>query len=89
MADSGNTEEAITLLEQTLQSHFQDERLIGLLYSLYLKNHNHLKAADTLERYRLALKKLDYAEEEIEELLSEIVAFSANGSKDRRPGAES
>ncbi len=88
MADSGNTEEAITLLEQTLQSHFQDERLIGLLYSLYLKNHNHLKAADTLKRYRLALKKLDYAEEEIEELLSEIVVFSANSSKDRRPGED-
>ena len=84
MSHSNNTEGAISLLEQTLQSHFQDERLIGLLYSLYLKNHNHLKAGDTLERYRVALKKLDYTEEEIEELLSEIVAFSLHGPKDQR-----
>jgi ATP/maltotriose-dependent transcriptional regulator MalT/DNA-binding SARP family transcriptional activator len=84
MSGSGNTEEAITLLEHTLQSHFQDERLIALLYSLYLKNHNHLKAGDTLERYGQALKRLDYTENEIEELLSEIVAFSLSDTKSRR-----
>lgn len=76
MAKTGQAGEAINLLEQTLQSHFRDERLIGLLYSLYLKTHNHLKARQTLERYRTALEKLDCTTEEVEELLAEIVAFS-------------
>lgn len=84
MSASGNTEEAISLLEQTLQIHFQDERLIELLYSLYLKNQNHLKAGDTLERYRTALKKLDYSKKEIEELLGEIIALSRKDSSNQR-----
>lgn len=82
MSGSGNTEEAISLLERTLQTHFEDERLIGLLYSLYLRNQNHLKAGDTLERYRVALKKLDYTKKEIEELVGEIVALARKDNSD-------
>ncbi len=76
LAKMDQSVEAISLLERTLRTDFQDERLIGLMYSLYLKNHNHLKARETLDRYRKALEKLDYALEEVEELLAEIVAFS-------------
>jgi len=76
LAKMGQSAEAITLLERTLRTLFQDERLISLLYSLYLKNHNHLKARETLDRYRLALEKLGYSGHEIEELLTESLAFS-------------
>ncbi len=80
LAKMDQSGEAISLLERTLQSHFQDERLIGILYSLYLKNHKHLKARETLDRYRTALEKLSYSFEEIEELLAEIVNFSQKDS---------
>ena len=73
--------EAIGLLEHTLQAHFQDERLIRLLYSLYIQGHNILKASDTLDRYRTALGKLDYSAEEIEALLAADPTFSAKRTK--------
>lgn len=69
------TDKAIDLLEHTLPA-FQDERPIRLLYSLYIKNDNYLKAGDTFGRYRIALEKLGYSTEEIEELLAADPLFT-------------
>jgi len=74
------TDKAIDLLEHTLPA-FQDERPIRLLYSLYVKTDNYLKAGDTLDRYRTALGELGYSTKEIEELLAADPLFTLK----RRP----
>ena len=76
MNRSGDIDGAINLVEKILHIHFDDERLISLLYSLYLKSKNRLKAREILERYRVALQRQGYPAEEIEELQQEIISFS-------------
>ena len=76
MIRAGEIEEAISLVERSVHLYFYDERLVSLLYALYRENNNHLKAGDTLERYRSALKRNKYTEEEIDDLQDEIVSFS-------------
>ena len=76
MHRSGDIDGAIDLVEKVLHFHFEDEQLISLLYSLYQKRHNRLKAREILERYRAALKRQEYPAEEIEDLQQEIINFS-------------
>ncbi len=73
MASTGRSEEAIQLVEGILQINFLEEDLTQLLYQLYNQNNNPLKARDTLERYRKALIKAEYTEEEIKEFLRQII----------------
>ena len=76
MIRAGETGEAISLVERSVHIHFYDERLVALLYALYRENNNHLKAGDTLERYRSALKRNRYTDEEIDDLQDEIITVS-------------
>ncbi len=73
MANTGRSEEATDLVERILQINFLEEDLTQLLYQLYNQNNNPLKARDTLERYKKALIKAEYTEEEIAEFLDEII----------------
>lgn len=75
---AGDTDGAVALLERILFIHFDDERLISRLYALYIRNHNRLKAHGILERYKAALKRQEYSEEEIDELQQEIIAYALN-----------
>ena len=64
LAATGKLEEAISVLEQILYINYLEEELTRLLYNLHCQNNNHLKARDILERYRKALLKADYSQEE-------------------------
>jgi len=72
MTQTGRSEEAISLIEHILLINLLEENLTTLLYKLYNRNNNPLKARTTLERYRTALTKAEYTEEEISEFLDEI-----------------
>ena len=67
-------EEAIAVVERILQRNSRDERLTGLLYHLHCRNHNPLQSREVLERYKKALLKAEYSQEEVVEYLEEIVA---------------
>ncbi|WP_163339934.1 winged helix-turn-helix domain-containing protein [Desulfopila sp. IMCC35008] len=73
VAASGRTDEAIKLIERALGVTSLEEQLITLLYGLHLKNNNPLKASETLERYKTALLKIEYSEEEVEDYLRDVV----------------
>lgn len=74
MANTGRSEEAAVRVEHILQINLLEEDLTRLLYHLYYRSNNPLKARDTLERYRKALIKEEYTEEEIIEFLDQIIA---------------
>ncbi len=74
MAETGRTEEAITLIERNLEFNILEEQLITLLYALYLRNNAPIKASETLERYRTALTKIKYQPEEIEGFITEVIS---------------
>ena len=73
LAAIGRMEEAIQVIENVLHSNGLEERAVVLLCKLYKQNNMPLKVRKTLERYRSALEKIDYAREEIEEILSGIM----------------
>lgn len=77
LAGSGRKEEAIALLEQILRINYLEEQLTITLYQLHLRNNNPLKARETLERYRKALLKADYSEDEAAGFINEIVNSQA------------
>lgn len=74
MAETGCTENAIALIERVLQSNKLEEELVTLLYALYSKNNSPIKARETLERYRAALRKVEYSAQEIEEYIEVILS---------------
>jgi DNA-binding SARP family transcriptional activator len=74
MEESGQTEEAISLIGHILQINFLEEELIRLLYRLYNRNNNPLKACETLQNYKKALIKAGYTKEETTEFIDEITA---------------
>ncbi|MBB5348937.1 hypothetical protein JWG42_11685 [Desulfoprunum benzoelyticum] len=76
MVRAGETEEAMSLVERSVNIYFYDERLVSLLYALYRDSSNHLKAGNTLERYKSVLKRNKYTDEEIDDLQDEIISFS-------------
>ena len=66
-------EEAIQIVDNVLHSNGLEEKAVVLLCSLYMQNNMPLKVRKILERYRSALKEIDYTDEEIEEILSDIM----------------
>lgn len=73
MAATGRLTEAIGLIERVLQMNRLEEQLVTLLYALYVRSNSPIKAKDTLERYRLALVKVEYSPEEIESFLGDVI----------------
>jgi LuxR family maltose regulon positive regulatory protein len=78
LAKSGQTEEAVSLLERVLRINYLDEDLTILLYQLYHKNNQPLSANETLGRYRKALIRAEYTEEEAESYIADIMASMIN-----------
>ncbi len=74
LAQTGQLEEAITAIENLLQTNGLEENGIILLCRLYDQANRPLKRRATLERYRKALKQIEYSNEEIEEMIAEIIA---------------
>ena len=83
MAESGRYQDAITLIEKVLTISKLEEQLISLLYALYLKTNSPIKARDTLERYRMALVRVDYSPQEVEEFLEEVMEYARELSFER------
>lgn len=81
VAKNGHYEDAITILEKVLKVNFLEERLTILLYQFHLQNHNPLKARETLNRYRSALLKADYSDQEADSYIKEIVNSSLLNDK--------
>lgn len=73
LAKSERREEAITVLERILQLNYLEEGLTTLLYKLHCRNNNPLKAREILDRYKKALLKAEYTEDEAEGFLEEII----------------
>jgi LuxR family maltose regulon positive regulatory protein len=73
MAESGRLREAISLLERVLQINYLEEELTIHLYKLHSQNNNPLKARDILERYRKALLKSEYTEQEVNAFIEAII----------------
>lgn len=73
LADAGRLEEAITIIERILLINYLEEKLTILLYKFHCQNNNHLKAREILERYRKALLKAEYSEEEATSFIEEII----------------
>jgi len=73
MATTGCTAEAIGLIEQVLRMSRLEEKLVTLLYALYVTSNSPIKARETLDRYRLALTRVDYSQEEIESFLRDVI----------------
>jgi len=76
MIRDGETEEALSLVERSVNIYFYDERLVSLLHALYRESNNHLKAGDILNRYKSVLKRNKYTDEEIDDLQDEIISFT-------------
>ena len=74
LAEAGRMDEAIAVLERILVINYLEEALTILLYRFYCQNNNHLKAREILERYRKALLKAEYTEEEAGLFINEIIA---------------
>jgi len=77
LAESDYVSEAIEILIKSLRYDPMNDRLITLLYTLYLKAGNHLKAKEILLAYRHALREMDYDQEQIDDLLFHVVSRTA------------
>jgi DNA-binding SARP family transcriptional activator len=73
LAEAGRIEEAIAILERILLINYLDEELTILLYKFHCRNKNHLRAREILERYRKALVKAEYTNEEATSFIDEII----------------
>ena len=74
LIESDNTTEAIDILDKTLRYDHMNDRLITLLYSLYLKSGNPLKAKETIINYRQILRDMDYDQDQIDDLLFQVAS---------------
>ncbi len=74
LAEAGRLDEAIAVLERILLLNYLEETLTILLYSFYCRNNNHLKAREILERYRKALLKAEYSEQQAASFIDQIIA---------------
>ena len=74
LAESDSPAEAISILKKALRYDPMDDRMITLLYTLYLKSRNPLKAKDLLKSYRQSLRDLGYDQEQIDELLFQVAS---------------
>jgi DNA-binding SARP family transcriptional activator len=74
LAESDTPAEAIDILNKALSYDPMDDKMITLLYTLYLKVGNPLKAKETLITYRKSLRDLGYNQEQIDELLFQVAS---------------
>ena len=74
LAESDSMAEAIGVLIKALRYDHMDDRMITLLYTLYLKSDKPLKAKEVMINYRQALRELDYDQEQIDELLFQVAS---------------
>ncbi len=74
LAESDRTEEAIEVLGKVLLFNRMEDRLISLLYTLFLRTGNMLKARELLGQYRQTLREQGYPEEEVDDLLFKIAS---------------
>ncbi len=74
LAQIGQLDEAISVIEKLLQTNGLDENGILLLCRLYGRANQPLKIRATLERYKHALRQIEYSNEEAEEIISGITA---------------
>ncbi len=74
LAEAGRLDEAIAVLERILLRNYLEEGLTILLYKFYCRNNNHLKSREILERYRKALLKAEYTQEEASSYIDQIIA---------------
>lgn len=73
LAEAGQLEEAIAILERILHSNSLEEELTLLLHTFHCRNNNHLRAREILEQYRRALLKAEYTPEETDSFIDEII----------------
>lgn len=66
------TKEVILFLEKVLLTNPLEEELTALLYQFHNSQNNPLKARGTLQRYKQALLRADYTENEAEEFTAAI-----------------
>ncbi|EKD38206.1 MAG: hypothetical protein ACD_75C00822G0002 [uncultured bacterium] len=76
LMESRRFEEAISILERILQINYLEESLTKLLYRLHCLNNNYLKSREILDRYKKALLKADYSEQEADDITLKIVKTS-------------
>jgi ATP/maltotriose-dependent transcriptional regulator MalT/DNA-binding SARP family transcriptional activator len=74
LVESDCTTEAVDILVKTLRYDQMNDRLITLLYGLYLHSGNPLKAKETIINYRQVLRDMDYDQEQIDELLFQVAS---------------
>lgn len=78
LAESKRFEEATAIIERILQINYLEENLTILLYKLHCLNNNPLKSREILERYKKALLKADYSDEEVADYIEEILRSTNN-----------
>ena len=69
LTESDCIDQAIEILTKALRYDPMHDRLISLLYGLYLRSGNLLKAKETILNYRQILRDMDYEQDHIDELL--------------------
>jgi len=79
LAESDCIGEAIEILTKVSQANRMDDQLITLLYGLYIRSGQMLKAKETLIQYRQALRNLEYSQEEIDNLLFRVASKELGG----------
>lgn len=72
LAGTNQMDAAIQLVEKLLLSNILEEKAVVMLCDLYVRNNMPLKVSKIIERYRRALAGIEYSEEEIENIISEI-----------------
>jgi len=72
LAESDCIDEAVKVLTTVLQTYKMDDRLITLLYTLYLRSGNMLKAKELMQQYRQTLRDQQYDQDEIDEMLFQV-----------------
>jgi DNA-binding SARP family transcriptional activator len=80
LAESNSVEEAIEVVAKVLCITPMEDRLITLLYSLYLRAGKMLKAKELLQHYRQSLRDQEYSQDEIDELLFTIATAGTTTS---------
>ena len=80
LAESNCAEEAIGAVAKVLRITPMEDRLITLLYSLYLRTGKMLKAKELLQSYRQSLRDQEYSQDEIDELLFRIATAATTTS---------
>ncbi len=77
LAETDCTEEAIETVLKVLRICPMEDRLITLLYTLYLRSVDMLKAKALLQQYRQTMRDQGYTQDEIDEVLFRVATSTA------------